>query len=144
MNSLKTVLLWLFCLAWFGCELSPSERCSGDLVWDEAVQLCHANPEVIDTETDTVGTDIEVDGGGDGPTFGTTCTADEDCTGEVDFCLISPFAPNDPGVCTLENCSAEDCPDTFRCCDCSSLGLQVACVPEEDAGMVQAFGCSCS
>ena len=149
MNLLGAVATCLLFLS--GCALADSDRCSGGLVWDEKVKLCHPGTETDgDTASETDSTDsgendTSLDAGdGTAVTFGTPCTDDVSCTGEVDLCLKNPLAPNDPGICTLENCTADDCPDTFLCCDCGSLGAEIACMPEAEAGTAEMFGCSCS
>lgn len=138
MTPFKVTTFCLLCLTAFACELSDGKRCAGDLLWDDAVHLCYAPPA-----TDAATSD-ETDDAGTSSTFGTLCNGDEECSGEVDFCLFNPMAPNDPGMCTLENCKAEDCPDAFECCDCTSLKLPTACVRETDASTLIMFGCTCS
>lgn len=149
MNRLSFVFAagcWLFL---GGCELNDSERCRNDLEWDSTVKLCHAKASEDDTGTtgavDSDETDAAGDAGDPSVPFGTPCTEDANCGGETDFCLINPLAPTEPGVCTRLNCGADDCPaSTFQCCDCTSLGSQVACVPEADVATAEMFGCSCS
>jgi hypothetical protein len=153
MNPLRSIMICLVCV--FGCELSESDRCKGGLVWDEAVKLCRVQvvdsgdePGTGDTSVPDAGPDAGEDTGedtsDDAATFGTPCTGNEECLGEINFCLTNPLAPGDPGICTIENCTAGDCPEAYRCCDCSIWGAAVACMPEENASTAAASGCTCS
>ena len=146
MKRLLINLLLLFTIA--GCELSDGDRCKGELVWDKRVKLCHF-PDSTNEENDTAlqqgsgTTDAAIDSS-TGSTFGSMCATNADCNGDVDYCLIDPLNPNDPGVCTLENCVPDDCPADYQCCDCSALGATIACVPNAAVGTATLIGCQCT
>ncbi len=147
-----------------GCQISDDDRCARGWVWDESVRACRA----VDTDTSPVGDtgtgtasepgddagDGSVDGSPDtggteaetetGPTFGTPCFADTECTGAVSFCQLDIRKPGEPGICTIRDCVASDCPDGFQCCDCSHLGQSISCLPDEGAEEAASFTCVCS
>ena len=146
------IFFWLWVS---GCKISDADRCADDLVWDKTVRLCRAPASTDDTETlqesdaDGGAIDSERDTDADAgieetATFGTPCSNNDECTGEVDFCLLDPRNPGEDGICTLEDCGPSDCPDDFRCCDCSAQGADIACMPTADAATAELFGCTCS
>lgn len=83
--------------------------------------------------------------------LGDSCTGDPDCAGKkASYCLKSPTAPTQPGVCSVPQCALGDCGSTFECCDCSHAArpeLQAwpngVCVPKANSSTVESFGCVC-
>jgi hypothetical protein len=135
-----------------GCTISDADRCGKGLIWDDKVKGCleeipdteSATDTETDTETDTATeTDTENDDAGNQSTFGTPCFSNEVCTGEVDFCQLNVLTPDDPGLCTVDNCVPADCPDAFQCCDCSIFGQNITCIPDDAALQATGFGCTC-
>lgn len=117
-------------------------------------QSCFYDPDlskISEEPTETPGTAMN-DGSGHGDAgddeysgLGTPCDADsDDCDGfDADYCLADPTNPDTPGMCTVRDCDEKGCPDAYLCCDCSGVGMEVMCVPDDFAETVSAF-CSCS
>lgn len=120
-----------------GCVVSDDDRCPG-LVWDAEVSACYAP----DTDTETT-SDSGADAGDTPSGFGTPCFSNDACTSEVDFCQLNILTPDEPGICTVVDCVPMDCPETYQCCDCSKLGQNITCIPDEGAVQAAAFGCTC-
>ncbi len=134
--------------------------CPEGTVFDSPSDSCVEVEEDTATDTDT-DSDIDAGGGADGGDsddsddtqdtgdtategFGVECSQESDCAEfEVaDFCALNPLSQQ--GYCTLENCEADDCPDTWRCCDCTSLLGWVACLDDGYAATAEKMGCICS
>jgi hypothetical protein len=82
--------------------------------------------------------------------LGATCNASSDCTGAATYCLKSPTAPTDPGICTFTSCTQAECTSAYSCCDCTAASLpplqalpKGICAPSADEAQLTAFGCSC-
>ncbi len=98
-----------------------------------------------DTATPDAGSSDTGESGGSVSGIGTSCNGQGDaCAGyDADYCLMDPTNPDAPGMCTVRGCDTKGCPDTYLCCDCSGLGMEIMCVPEASAGTISAF-CPCS
>jgi|HubBroStandDraft_2_1064218.scaffolds.fasta_scaffold305591_1 hypothetical protein len=87
---------------------------------------------------------------GAGTGLGNACNASTDCTGSASYCLKSPTAPTDPGVCSITPCTAAECTSAYACCDCSAASLSSlqayppgVCIPSADEAQLTALGCKC-
>lgn len=161
MNVTRIILLGLTAIL-SGCTIADDDRCLEGYTWDENMLACRKNPAAetdsdidagVDTETgsiadagpdagDQAGTDTE------GPELpeglGEPCTAGgNECAAyaEANFCALDPRKPDEPGVCTIENCKPGGCPPTYVCCDC--FGVFITCAPEDRIGEASAMGCIC-
>lgn len=98
------------------------------------------------SEEDTSEEDSVSDGGITDAGIGSECTEDKPCTDEeADFCLTSPMAPGEPGICTVKDCAPGDCPAGYKCCNCTGSSVMdvVACIPEDDVAFFEDY-CTCS
>ncbi len=101
----------------------------------------------VDADTDA-DADSDSDTGDHTGGFGASCTEDDEVCAEFEIatdCVMIPLTAE--GYCTVENCTAEDCPETWQCCDCTNSSILVwnACVKDEDAVLASGIGeCSCS
>lgn len=132
--------------------VTSANRCVDGYVYVEEYKACapvagastDAAPAASDAASNST-SDAAAEG------LGVACGADPDCAGKrASYCLKSPLAPTDPGVCSVPQCSAIDCGSEHACCDCG--GAQVpelqawprgVCVPRSDSSTVQSFGCVC-
>jgi hypothetical protein len=108
-------------------------------------KISKADDEGEDTGTADTG---NADAGGSDPVFtglGMACDPEaDDCAGyDADLCMANPAKPDDPGHCTIRDCDTTGCPDTYQCCDCSGIGMEIMCVPDDYLSLVAGF-CSCS
>jgi hypothetical protein len=66
-----------------------------------------------------------------GPTFGTPCTEQAQCTGVVNACLKRDTDPS--GQCSFTGCDVTPgaCPSGWSCCDLAAIqpGAPFGCVP---------------
>lgn len=129
------LLLFLIC----GCNIADSDRCgdSDKFYYDKVPQKCLLRETTDDGGTADSGDD-------DFPTgLGEICHEPSDCEDfEANWCAISEFKPD--GFCTIQNCIPEDCPEAYRCCDCTVAGRGIVCTREADAvGAEQYLGCTC-
>jgi len=86
-----------------------------------------------------------VDGGVEG--LGAPCDDSTDCAeyAEANYCAANPMSPDQGGQCTILNCTADDCPEGFQCCDCAATILAVIiCIDDASAEQAVLFGCTCS
>lgn len=158
---LAVSVLTAMCLT--GCVVDDSDRCLDDAVWSEEERACIPKPVVSDTDTTPTGdsessvdtTPADTNPGdsdttdGEGSGLGENCTGDDSCaTYQASYCLKDPMAPNDPGICSVPNCTASDCGADFACCDCTSSALvpwpTPVCAPAGDAGTLGSVGCTCA
>ncbi|MCP4198919.1 MAG: hypothetical protein GY762_17385, partial [Proteobacteria bacterium] len=76
--------------------------------------------------------------------YGAYCDDTTPCLGEVDLCLpVGP--PGSPGTCTTTDCTADSCPDTYTCLDCTGFVFGdwgVFCTPECPIDMLLNSNCS--
>jgi hypothetical protein len=155
-------LFWLFCTTAFlvtaSCSIANDDRCPSGYFWKDDYMSClpivdSGTDTDTDTDTDT-GTDGDTDTENDGgslddsgapkPGFGIECTDESACEDYLaDYCIVSPLAPTEPGYCTVENCSASDCPDGWQCCDCTALTWVKACMDDENAATAASLKCTC-
>ncbi len=141
-----------------GCSVSDSERCSQGRIYVSQYGGCvdavaGASSVGGSQGRDDSGTD---DSGSSDATaqtssFGNTCHADTDCTdGTATLCQLNPQAPQDPGFCTIPNCTPNDCGDAYDCCDCSASALLKSiltvprCIPTANTSSLTAMACTCS
>lgn len=103
---------------------------------------CFLSPD--ENRIDLYGTDTGCDPGGDiVEGMEDACQDDGDCSEGAPDCFKNPLDPSQSG-CTIMNCSAEDCPACFKCCDCSSLDpTMILCLPEVELGGLPT-SCTCS
>jgi hypothetical protein len=128
------VIFVIICLAASGCTVDDSDRCSGDYIWDSHQAACI---DPTDTGTSTATADDTTTGSSDTTSdllndtasdteiktgIGEPCSSDADCAKWPKYkkCLKDPTDLSKPGICTLENCQAADCPAGYKCCDCSA------------------------
>lgn len=144
-------------LGW-ACSLSNADRCSEGRAWSPEYRGC-LDPTLANDAGSTGGRSNvpqDSDAGGDAgqstpDTFGADCTTSTDCTGpKATYCLLDPTNPTAAGMCTISNCTANDCVGTgTNCCDCTqspllgSVWLAPICVPESNVDTLKSIGCSC-
>ena len=138
MRSLNAVWLWGVALAVSACFYDPDlSKISKD---DEAEDTATTEKETEDAGDGDAGESSDEFSG-----IGTVCeAASDDCAEfDADYCLIDPTNPSEPGLCTVTGCDTRGCPDTYQCCDCSGLGMEIVCVPDASAAAVSVH-CQCS
>jgi hypothetical protein len=62
---------------------------------------------------------------------------------DADYCLADPSNPGEPGRCTIKGCDIKGCPNLYKCCDCSGVGMEIMCVPDAYAELISTY-CQCS
>ena len=124
------------------CDIADEDRCPEGFVYNTELYSCELVDE-DDTDTGVEPSDAGSDGAA-GEGWGEICTGQEDCSDyEADYCLVSPFASDGNGYCTIVGCSSEECAAGFSCCDCTSLDWVVACIDDENAALAAQYGCEC-
>jgi hypothetical protein len=140
-------------VAFTACVTSEN-RCPAGYEYVPAYNACAEKSDAgADAASDAAppATDAASQSDADTGGLGTSCTRDPDCAGKkASYCLKSPLSPDDPGVCSIPQCTATDCGDGYSCCDCSSAAVpelkawpRGICIPRSDVSSVQAFGCVC-
>jgi hypothetical protein len=124
------------------CDIADEDRCPDGMVWVAQYKSCQLVSDGQDT-------DDPGDGGADGggvSGMGEECMTDADCEEyEADYCALDPFAPDDPGYCTVYDCEPGACPGDYVCCDCTGVGLEAPfCLQPADAEAAAGYGCTCS
>jgi hypothetical protein len=134
--------------------VTSENRCPAGYDYVPAYNACAA--EARDASADAtsdastpVSDAAQSDGGASG--LGTACGGDPDCAGKkASYCLKDPLSPDDPGVCSVPQCSPSDCGDSYDCCDCGSAAVpqlqswpRGICVPRESVESAKSFGCVC-
>ena len=147
----------------FGCNVTDNERCSEGRVWSPQFNGCIDAVGGASGGTSAAGGKTVEGGASEGGAsqasgtsdttnnLGAACTKDDDCSGGIaTFCLLSPSAPTDPGMCTISNCNAAACGTQLDCCDCSASPIlktvwpKPVCVPTSNVAAVTGIGCSCT
>ncbi len=132
-----------------GCTIADKDRCVAGYEWSEEFLSCLLVEEDTDSETETESDTGDDDGGTDEDAsvevgLGEECMGPGDCADfQADYCLTSPFAPSDPGYCTIQDCQASDCPSGWQCCDCTGLSWVQACMDDDNATLAATYGCTC-
>lgn len=138
--------------------ISEKDRCLPGFVYASQYHACLAEVDAsADASSDAAseaaspadaGADA-ADAGGT-PGLGAACQSSSDCTGKASYCLKSPLAPSDPGVCSVPQCTPADCGSDYACCDCGNSSIpdlkswpRGVCVPHSDTSTVQPLGCTC-
>ncbi len=137
--------LWLFA-AGTGCAIDEADRCPEGYVYQSDWKVCL----VADSSPGTGGAPGQAAGGAAGApntALGTPCTGQGECGGAASYCLLNPFAPADPGMCTVEGCDQAACGGDHVCCDCDSVSLvdwpAPLCIPNGNDGQLLGVGCTC-
>jgi hypothetical protein len=132
-----------------GCDIPESERCGSGarFYWDPETQKCLlSDTGSSDTETETLDSGTENSTASDDwPSgLGEPCWELADCEGfEANRCTAQPIRPE--GYCTIGDCEQGKCPGTYQCCDCTSAGMSISCVNEDDAPLAEEYmSCTCS
>lgn len=148
--SPNRLLPWALLLA-TACGIDESERCPEGYVWHSQYQGC-LGPEPAGGAAGIAGAAGDAAGAEANPgELGASCREDGDCaTGPATTCLLDPTAPSDPGMCTIADCTAEDCGGTdYQCCDCTTsvalrgTWLLPVCAPSSRTRTLSGVGCSC-
>jgi hypothetical protein len=111
-----------------------------------AVPGCFYDPDLskIADEGDTAADGGDLDAGAPSGMGGACTGQGAECEGyDADYCLLNPATPDASGICTVRGCDTKGCPDTYLCCDCSALGMEIICLPEVSAEML-GTACQCS
>jgi hypothetical protein len=123
------------------CSVSDDERCVDGMYWDDEFKAC-----IIEAEAgaDTATTDSE----GDTAALGAPCTGPADCQSPpADYCLLDVTHPQNPGMCTIDDCTSGGCPAGNLCCDCSTGMVNPfpspLCVPTENTSQLTGIQCTC-
>jgi hypothetical protein len=147
------LLIALPCVA--GC-ITDENRCPDGLLWVPEYSGCVEPAEAGDGEAST-----QVEAGGDSLAessseaaqdsgLGTSCSGDPVCAGKkASYCLKDPQNPSADGVCSIPNCTAADCGDTYTCCDCHGSTLLnwpgPMCAPiDRKSQLTGVLNCTCS
>ncbi len=163
-------LVWMLAIGLIGgCSESESSSCSGDEC-DEAVageggggsEQGGAGGDSSDS-TPQGGAGAGSDQGGSdqggsgqaGSGTGTSnyrssCETNDDCAdGDATYCLRDPAKPDQLGLCTILNCAAGECGESFKCCDCSdsamlaTIFVESRCFPDASAEEISEYDCVC-
>ena len=146
-RALPMVLFLAATVLPIACSIEDEDRCADGYSWDEEFRICKEDSALPPA---TGGSKNEGGAGGAGSAeLGTACESEEDCAASEDatFCLKSPLAPSDPGICTIPDCTADACDGDYLCCDCSTV-TQLAwpgplCVLNDRLDQLEGAGCSC-
>lgn len=136
--------------------VTSDNRCLPGFHFVGTYNACMEDPDAADdAASDASSGDASPSGddGGDASAsgLGASCDGDGDCAGKkASYCLKDPTAPNDPGVCSVPQCTASDCGSDYSCCDCSAAVIDVlktwphgVCIPRENVTGAQSYGCVC-
>lgn len=94
-----------------------------------------------DSDSGSDGDSGQVDGGGLRG-LGEECKSSGQCDPEVaDYCAID--ISTQKGVCTVKDCLNSDCPDNYKCCDCTKIGYPSFCVENGSVDRLTGI-CPCS
>ena len=144
MKHAQVIILLVLAPFATGCSVSDDERCENGMYWDDEYKAC-----IIETDTGTgIETGTEPDTSSAANDVGTPCADNADCPlPPADYCLLDPTHPNDPGMCTIDNCSSGDCPEGHLCCDCTTVTLvpfpSPLCLPTANTDQLTPLGCVC-
>lgn len=160
MNRYGMACAVAFAAALFGgaaCVTSEN-RCVEGFEFVSTYKACVPVADASATDASSVdGAAADGGDGGDGGAaisasgLGDSCGGDPDCAGKkASYCLKDPLAPSDPGICSVPQCTATDCGEQHRCCDCGSAAVpelqawpRGVCLPSDQVSTVQSFGCVC-
>ena len=123
-----------------GCEISDDDRCVDGMYWDDVYKACIVEATTADTDSTTDGdTDTA---------FGAPCTSAANCPSPpADYCLLDVTQPQNPGMCTIDDCSSGGCPTGNLCCNCLAVNIipfpSPLCIPAANTGQLTGFGCTC-
>lgn len=101
------------------CTQGEEDACGERQVYDDGA--CRPKPSAAAGGTGSGG-EAALGGAAGAPAepsrFGVSCEVSEDCTGDTDYCAVSPAAP---AYCTASGCDGDDgvCPAGWSCFDVS-------------------------
>lgn len=132
------------------CNVPLDKKCVKGYLYDHDLHVCLPDGDDEETDTDTDKEDggvVDVDGGclepGSFSGVNESCKEQFQCEDyDADFCLVDPLSGE--GGCVLTGCDKSACPCGYSCCDCSSIGLPIFCVPEEVVTEMESYTCQCS
>lgn len=151
-NHIRAALLPVGILGFLCCTIADTDRCIEGYTYDPEVTSCRED-EAPDTGADgdgdgdvdldaNVGPDAHADTEDPDSGFGIPCTTNgNECDGyHADYCLLDPFKPSEPGICTRKDCKPGECPSGYQCCN---IVISVVCLPDEGVAQAESMGGQC-
>lgn len=141
----QAVALSVCSMALTGCSISDDDRCVDGMQWDDDYKSCvvaePGDSDDADSQSDSAAT-------ADSDAQFSACTGAADCsTDPTDYCLLDPTHPDQPGICTIDECTTGSCPAGSLCCDCSGNPLipfeSALCIPGSQTSQLTTYGCTC-
>jgi hypothetical protein len=145
------------------CTVPENQRCPDGYEYRDDWKVCIRIPEEASTGgvagaagaggsaangASSAGAAGTAEGTPDEVALGDACFDQGDCGGSVDYCLLNPLTPDDPGICTIADCSAPACGGDYVCCDCDSVALvgwpAPLCIPNQQESQLTGLGCTCT